>query len=402
MEEFTTNVQSIASLSNHDYHVMGTAEDALKAKYAAVQSRYYQDPYIESFWNDSSRSERLTTSTTTISKSTQQHPMPPVQVIIKRGTYARVVCMYKAISVFLDECQTLFPVSSNQKAQVIVIGSGKDTAFFRILDDRRRTTQEIDKESTGTSQFQPLLWFEVDHDAIVQQKARVIQKSPVFGSKCHKVSDPNSSFVVTPSSNAVQSWPNAQYHLIGHNLNMDPDHLIEKLISLGMDPGAPTLIVLECVLMYMTKDAATILFQSFNQKCDDCTIVSYEPILGHDSSFGRVMEKNLTKIGVVHPKSCFVEIRTLHQHIQQLYGTAGCQLSIGCDMYTAYETILSTEQRVHAQKCEFLDELEEFILIMKHYCFIVSNNNSNSLVGKRMCEIEMNKIGFVQGRCEQL
>ena len=127
-----------------------------------------------------------------------------------------------------------------------------------------------------------------------------------------------------------------------------------------------------------------------------------EPILGCNSSFGRVMEENLTKIGVVHPKSCFVEIRTLQQYIQQLYGKVGCQRSIGCDMYTAYETILSVQQRSHAQKCEFLDELEEFTLIMQHYCFIVSNNNANSMIGKKICEIEKSKIGFVHGRCEQL
>jgi [phosphatase 2A protein]-leucine-carboxy methyltransferase len=400
MEEITTNVQPISSSSNHDYHVMGTAEDALKAKYAAVQSGYYHDPYIASFWNDStgSRSKHSTTSSTTSAQ--QQHPLPPVQVIIKRGTYARVACMYKAISVYLDECQSLFQDSSKNTAQVIVIGSGKDTAFFRILDDRRRKIQEADNQST--SQVQHLHWFEVDHDVIVQQKTRVIQKSSVFGSDCHKVSNPDSSYSVTPLFHSEESWPNAEYHLIGHNLNNDPDHLIEKLLHLGMDPSAPTLIVLECVLMYMTKDAATVLLQSFNQKCSDCTMVSYEPILGYDSSFGRVMEENLTKIGVVHPKSCFVEIRTVQQYMQQLYSTVGCQLSVGCDMYTAYETILSTPQRAHAQKCEFLDELEEFILIMQHYCFIVSNNNSNSILGKRMCEIENNKIGFAPGRCEHL
>jgi hypothetical protein len=131
-------------------------------------------------------------------------------------------------------------------------------------------------------------------------------------------------------------------------------------------------------------------------------MVSYEPILGYDSTFGRVMEENLTKIGVVHPMSCLVELRTLQQYIQQLYGTVGCQYSIGCDMYTAYETILSPQQRTHAQKCEFLDELEEFILIMQHYCLIISNNNSNSIVGKAMCDMESNKIGFVHGRCEHL
>ena len=401
MDEVTSNVQPIlstSSSSNHDYHVMGTAEDALKAKFAAVQSGYYTDPYIASFWNVSGGAARTNSKNSTNFRTQQQQP--PVQVIIKRGTYARVACMYKAISVYLEECEAILQDAANNKVQVIVIGSGKDTTFFRILDERLRRMKEADDQTT--CQRQNLHWFEVDHDVIVQQKTRVIQKSPVFASECHKVVNADSSYAITPLSDSVQSWSNAQYHLIGHNLNTDPDHLLEKLMQLGMDPQAPTLIVLECVLMYMTKNAATILLQSFNQKCDDCTMVSYEPILGYDSSFGRVMEENLTKIGVVHPKSCFVEIRTLQQYIQHLYGKVGCQLSIGCDMYTAYETILSTPQRAHAQKCEFLDELEEFILIMQHYCFIVSNNNSNSIIGKRMCEIEKNMVGFVQGRCEQL
>ncbi len=389
MDEVTTNIQPISSSSassNHDFHVMGTAEAALKAKYAAVQAGYYNDPYIASFWSNSSGAK----PTTNISTQ-QKQTLPPVQVIIKRGTYARVACMYKAISVYLDECRTLF-----QGSQVIVIGSGKDTTFFRILDERRRMNQ-------STNERQHLHWFEVDHNMIVEQKTKVIQRSPVFGSECHKVANQDSSYAVTSSSDSEQVWPNAKYHLLGHNLNSDPDHLIEKLMHCGLDPMVPTLIVLECVLMYMTKDAATTLLQSLNQQCQDCTMVSYEPILGYDSSFGRVMEENLSKIGVVHPKSCFVEIRTLQQYIQQLYGMVGCQRSVGCDMYTAYDTILSTQQRAHAQKCEFLDELEEFILIMQHYCFIVSNNNSESMIGKRMCNVDSNNsMGFIRGKCEQL
>ena len=399
MDEKTTNIQPISSSSassNHDYHVMGTAEAALKAKYAAVHAGYYDDPYIASFWSNSSGANR----TTNISSQPKQS-LPPVQVIIKRGTYARVACMYKAISVYLDECRTEFQGSANDKVQVVVIGSGKDTTFFRILDERRRMMQTTDNQSTNESQ--QLHWFEVDHDMIVEQKTKAIQRSPIFGSECHKVAEQDSSYAVTPSIDSGQVWQNAKYHLLGHNLNSDPDHLIEKLMHLGMDPMVPTLIVLECVLMYMTKDAATTLLQALNQQCHDCTMVSYEPILGYDSSFGRVMEENLTKIGVVHPKSCFVEIRTLQQYIQQLYGMVGCQRSVGCDMYTAYDTVLSKQQRAHAQKCEFLDELEEFILIMQHYCFIVSNNNSNSMIGKRMCDVDgISSMGFIRGKCEQL
>jgi hypothetical protein len=112
------------------------------------------------------------------------------------------------------------------------------------------------------------------------------------------------------------------------------------------------------------------------------------------------MQENLTKVGVVQPCSCFLEMRTLSQWLQ-LYDSVGCTRATGCDMYTAYETVLTASQRSHAQRCEFLDELEEFILIMQHYCLVVSSNNSASMVAGKMCEIGSTSImGFVSGRCE--
>ena len=46
--------------------------------------------------------------------------------------------------------------------------------------------------------------------------------------------------------------------------------------------------------------------------------------------------------------------------------------ALGCDMWWAYSTILTPEQRQRAQTCEFLDELEEWKLIMQHYCIVVA------------------------------
>jgi [phosphatase 2A protein]-leucine-carboxy methyltransferase len=375
--------------SNYDHHVMGTSEDALKAKYAAVQAGYYNDPYIAAFRNESLK-------TSTYKGSTR----PPVQVIIKRGTYARVVCIYKVISTFIEECRSLLPETTN--VQVVVLGSGKDTTFFRIRDEQQRQ----DRESSDTSIHQQhLQWFEVDHDVIVRQKTNVIQKYPIFASQCNRSTINENVYEVTqqPSTSSTSSSTKESrinYHLVAHNLNDDPIKLVDALLQHGLDPTAPTLVVLECVLMYVTKDSATILLQALINKCTDCTLISYEPILGHVSSFGRVMEENLTKAGVAQPASCLVEIRTISQWIQ-LYCAIGCQFITGCDMYTAYETILSPSQRSHAQKCEFLDELEEFILIMQHYCFVASCNNIDSLVGKKICAVD-SIIGFDSERCEQL
>jgi O-methyltransferase involved in polyketide biosynthesis len=376
----------LSTVSNYDYHVMSTSEDALKAKYAAVQAGYFKDPYIAAFRNES------------LKTTTKASAQPPVQVIIKRGTYARVACVYKVISTFIRECRALLPEVTN--VQVVVLGSGKDTTFFRIRDEQTQMMEGIDT----TKYQQHLHWFEVDHDIILQQKASAIQKSPIFGSQCHRSSICDNVYEVTPSSSTSTTsttWGNdIKYRLVAHNLNDDPIKLVETLIQHGLDPTAPTLVVLECVLMYMTKDSATLLLQAFSKKCTDCTLISYEPILGYDSSFGRVMQENLTKVGVVQATSCVVEIRTISQWIQ-LYTSIGCQLITGCDMYTAYETIVSSSQRSHAQKCEFLDELEEFILIMQHYCFIISCNNIYSMAGKQICAVD-GVIGFESGRCEHL
>jgi O-methyltransferase involved in polyketide biosynthesis len=365
-----------SSASNHDFLVMGTAEDAMKAKMATVQAGYYDDPYINEF-------------SSIAAPKGQQHLA--VQVIIKRGTYARVACIQKAISSFLVECFNIEP--KPECAQVIVLGSGKDTSFFRILDERRRNRRFDALE-------QPFHWFEVDHAEILQQKAELIHRSPAFASTCSPTSV-DGGFEVVPTHSSLP-WHQAKCHLLAHNLNLNPENLIQKLIQSGISLTAPTLVVCECVLMYMTIDATKNLLSALSNYIDDCTFVSYEPILGLNSSFGRVMQDNLTKIGVVQPLSCLLELRMI-SHWLNFFASFGCKRATSCDMYTAYETVLSVEQRSHAQHCEFLDELEEFILIMQHYCLTVSNNNVDSNIAISLCEVSNSStMGFVPGRCEQL
>jgi O-methyltransferase involved in polyketide biosynthesis len=357
------------STSHDDALIMGTAEDAVKAKHAAVQTGYYQDPYIGAF-------AQLHTPA---SSSQLQNS---VQVIIKRGTYARVECIRKVIAAFLDTS-----VTAAKRVQVIVLGSGKDTSFFRVLDDLRS------KDQGG------LRWFEVDHDDVLREKAAQIERSPsIFGASVRKAGN----MYTLQSANNSNSWP-ATCHLIAHDLREGPETLVRtKLVQAGMDPSQPTLVVSECVQMYLPLAAVTNLLKVVTATCSDCIFCSYEPILGSNSAFGRMMQENLTKAGVVQPGSCLVEIRTLQQTLSNLHRT-GFLRAVGCDMYEAYETVLSVKQRASANRCEFLDELEEFMLIMRHYCFLVACNNVQSEFGQQMCAIGSSSLlGFIQGRCEEL
>ena len=75
---------------------------------------------------------------------------------------------------------------------------------------------------------------------------------------------------------------------VAHDLKDNSNALVyQKLIPAGLDPKLPTLIVLECVQMYLPTAAADQLGAALSTICSDCHLCSYEPILGSDS-FGTV------------------------------------------------------------------------------------------------------------------
>lgn len=317
-----------------DHRIQSTAGDALRAKAAAVRTGYYDDPYISLFAPADTRG---------------------VQPIIKRGTHARVVCIAKALRVFGRQ---------HAGGQVVVLGAGKDTSAFRL---------DIEAD-----------WFEIDHDTVVREKCAVVcEHARELG--LQQQSERVFRFLVRKGS----------YRLVDADLREDPEQLIQLLRDAGWQSTRPTLIVSECVQMYLPAMAAPSLFRAFAQACHQCYIVLYEPILGNDP-FGRVMQDNLLQAGMAGRDSCLVLVRTIDDHQRRL-AEAGFA-STACDMWTAYETILDAEDRTRANACEFLDEVEEWMLIMRHYCLIVGCTSS---ADASFCNVgEASPMGFVTGRCE--
>jgi len=407
------------ALSNHDYRVIATAQDALRAKHAAVQAGYYQDPYLAPFF-------------------VAARPQRPVQVIIKRGTFARVACVERVVSTFLDlvaaadgasnrggsEDEKSATAKTAAAAQVLVLGAGKDTSFFRLLSN-----------NTSNNTRRIVRWFEVDHDPVFREKAATIQQSPTIfgGTTVHKKSE--SVYELTPTITAKTTTSSC--HWIAHDLKEDPTVLLqEKLIAgSGFDPHCPTLVVVECVQMYLPVAAVDAIWRTLATTCTDCHVCSYEPILdgttsknsrnNNPSAFGRMMEGNLTQAGVVEPDSCLVQRRTLTAYLASLVhtdsssssssgATSSFRRAVGCNMHTAYETLLTAAQRQRANRCEFLDELEEWVLIMQHYGLVVASNNLDSTVGRALTVVVKSSsssssnsnnasgCGFVEGRCQEL
>lgn len=345
--------------------IMATAGDAVTTKFAAEQAGYYKDPFIAAFHNAPSILAR------------RDNVNRPVQVIIKRGTFSRVCCIATAIEKFVGL------VEPTQSAQIVVLGAGKDTNYFRLIQRRQGSNIPF------------VRWVEIDHTTVLQEKLSVIRdNSSLFNVTLLHNDDDNEHTELKSVDPTLQSTSSCV--MIPHDLKKS-DELIGKLTRSGLDPQIPTLFVSECVFMYLPDEKTRSLLSVLSTTFRDSCICLYEPIVGHGDMFGQMMEENLSRAGVARPDSGLLRIRSNQEHINRLYHS-GFVFSTACDMNDAYETILSQEQRQKASRSEFLDELEEFVLIMKHYCFTVGSTEGSE-IGRKLCMAgKESLLGFDEGR----
>mmetsp|Transcript_7690 Transcript_7690/g.10978 ORF Transcript_7690/g.10978 Transcript_7690/m.10978 type:complete len:441 (+) Transcript_7690:244-1566(+) len=423
-----------------DRPIIATADDAILAKRATVAAGYYEDPFVEAIAaHASGMSSSPAQASRTLSplheterfpgasnrlpsldegenisnqiNSSQQpvhhppnsgspvpvrrtmrpspfpanNPMRPSpsrekhqQPIIKRGTHARVCCIDRAITAFAQL------VHEKKDRQIVVLGAGKDTNWFRY-----RAGLLFDDSKTDSA----LKWFEVDHPSVVYSKAKLIQNAPELTSQfALELKKIDSDEYILSDTSAPSNC-----YLVSHDLRSSPQELIGKLSRHNFDPAAPTLFILECVQMYLPEDANSTLLRFLSGKCPNACVCLFDPILGNDP-FGKMMEQNLLRAGVVTQDSCLLRTRTLSEHLTKA-DTYGFDRGVGCDMMSAYETVVTDAQRRRANQCEMLDELEEWILIMRHYCIVVCCR-SDSDFGQQYCGLDASSpIGFVGGKC---
>lgn len=83
-----------------------------------------------------------------------------------------------------------------------------------------------------------------------------------------------------------------QYKLFSQDLR-ETDILRQNLFNLGVDFNAPTLVITECLLVYMKKEDSDRILRAISEAfVSDLAYVNYEMIHPGDP-FGRVMLENL-------------------------------------------------------------------------------------------------------------
>ncbi|KAG7387840.1 Leucine carboxyl methyltransferase 1 [Phytophthora pseudosyringae] len=316
---------TMAGSAEHDGAVRETASDASLCKLSASQLGYYADPFVQFFVKAPSRR------------------MP----IINRGYYARVAAVEALVRQFLG--------AADAQKQVVILGAGLDTMFFRLKSGGLLANCE---------------YFELDFPDVTMQKVSTIKRrNPLNGLLGLGATQ---DFMAAVSSGYTElNVPG--YHLLPCDLR-DLDATTAKMEAAGIDRSIPTLFVSECVLIYMEAKFSTQLVNWSSSYFDDVSFALYEQILP-DDAFGKVMMANIKARGC--DLQSIRDFPTVEAQIARFtehhYEVAQCW-----DMNRIYYHYLDPAERAKRERLEIFDELEEFHLLQAHYCVVVASKKAST------------------------
>jgi len=312
--------------SSNDEAVRGTNTSATECKACAVKLGYYEDKFIHHFVN--SRGERR-------------------QPEINRGNFIRVRLVRQLIEKFISACQ-----SKQLEYQIINLGCGSDTLFWRLRDSGHQISSFV----------------ETDFTDITAKKAFVVNKVPAL--KSLAVGNQTSLTVANKGTDIHGS----NYHLVGGDLRK-LDELETKLINdCGLDSNLPTLVLAECVLVYLPPEKTARLLKWCSEKFKTSFFVNYEQVNLH-TRFAQVMIENLRhhNCDLLGKDACYSLETQKRRFLDCGFGGAGA-----VNVWDAYEE-LDHQTRTRIEKIEFLDEFEIMKQLLEHYCVAWAWNDEKNL-----------------------
>ncbi|EGD82062.1 hypothetical protein PTSG_02743 [Salpingoeca rosetta] len=235
-------------------------------------------------------------------------------VILSRRYFTRVHTFFTQAVAFCSKFQG--------KCNIVSLGAGFDTLYWRLKAN-----------GTTFSQF-----VEVDFKEVILHKAEIVKR--------HR---------------PLHDLQGDDYTAMSHDLRAED--AAASIRAAVTDPSLPTLIMTECVLVYMPPNDSHRLIAAMAEAFPTSIWLDYEPINATDS-FGQMMVHNLKARGCELPG--IHASPTVAAHSRR-FEDSGYEHATAVDLNHAYQLIPADERR-RIQRLEFLDELEEWTLINSHYC----------------------------------
>lgn len=299
-----------------------------------------------------------------------RHFVHPSQVqrrvpIINRGTFARITTLRTIVRRFLE----LAPAGdcSTSTRQVLVLGAGFDTCAFQLQQE---------------GALAGAAFFEIDFPDIVQQKSRIIAGTPELTTSLCGAEEANRGRLQIDAKTqelTVHAGPmstaeegslrrGGQYSLLAADLR-DLDRVRETLDRAGFDVLLPTLVISECVLIYMDPEHSDALIEWIGSTLPQAAFALYEQILPSDP-FGRTMVRNIASRG------CPLKSIGMYPGLEEMcerFRTRSWQTVVSKDMDILYQHMLDSEEKARTERLEMFDEFEEWHLLMQHYCLVFAS-----------------------------
>lgn len=293
-----------------DKVVQQTDHDASSSRLSAVTLGYLDDVFARAFFPPGQEAPK-------------RYP------IINRGTYVR--------SAAIDELMIRFlRTAPKQKKQVISLGAGSDTRFFRLWSKSHFKGMEIE-------------YHELDFETNVNEKRNTIRNSPQLSDYVRQAETQGSMYRL----NALDL----------RDLTAKSPPIIP-----GLDSELPTLLLSECCLCYLPPDAASSVLHYFSMHVKDAlAVVLYEPIRPFDA-FGKTMVSNLASRGIHLQTLKRYYSLDAQRHRLRAAGFAGGQGARDVYQLWDHDQWVSQGERDRIEKLEWLDEVEEWKLLASHYC----------------------------------
>uniref|UniRef100_A0A914CK12 Leucine carboxyl methyltransferase 1 n=1 Tax=Acrobeloides nanus TaxID=290746 RepID=A0A914CK12_9BILA len=312
-----------ASVSD-DYSVQKTNDDATESKYAAIQLKYWEDPFIDHFIHGC---------------NDMPHRRDPE---ISRGYWARTAAVFSIVEQFVEKV--------GPSAQIVSLGAGFDTLYWRLKQKGCNFGRYI----------------EVDFASVTAKKIRLLRNP-------HKTPDLASFFSEKLAESHHTDLHAGDYHIVASDLRQLKE-LETKLFTTGLNKAEPLLVIAECVFVYMTVAQSTELLKFFTSNFQNVSVINYEQVNMTDK-FSQIMTNNLNSRGIVLPGITACENLETQK---QRFLDSGFDYVHVWTMDKIYREFLDKIEVARIEKIEFLDEKELLSQLLDHYCIVNAVKEANS------------------------
>jgi [phosphatase 2A protein]-leucine-carboxy methyltransferase len=345
----TSTGHRIANPPSHaaiqDRIIRATDNDAATSRLSAVAAGYLDDPFAALLYAEAQPAKRLP--------------------LMNRGSYVRTTAIDRIVDTFLA-------THEGQKVQIVSLGAGSDTRYFRLHQTHRRRSLN-------------LVYHEYDLAQNVQAKIARLRR-PEFVTALNKETslDWPSPLSSPPSrdSGTDPSFTQGFYSLQTLDLRSLPptsdDAGSQPPQISAIEPDLPTLLISECCLCYLPPELAVSALHFFTKAwfppSTPLSCVIYEPTRPFDA-FGRTMTSNLASRGISLPTlEKYNDLNAQKERLRKAGfteqagatgdGIAGAE---AVDLDFVWKHWIGEEEREIVEGLEWMDEVEEFELLGKHY-----------------------------------